>query len=407
MKKIVIAGAGFGGIRATLDLSKYLPNENITLINDTPYHCFHADLYEAVSALLKKEGGVDFKNLRCTLNIPLSKIFKGKNVDILIDTITEADLEKKVLFTQNSKALEYDLLVLGLGSTTNYYGIEGAKEFSHPLKTAEDALNIRNDLEELISSGNHKTITVIIAGGGYTGVETAGQLMTFLKNLCRKYGQNNAKVLILEASENLLSGMPGWSQELALKKLRELGAEIKLNTVIAKVEKNTICSDNNLKIQFDYLIWTAGVIGANLNNRIKGAAFNKKGQIETKQDLSLEKYPDVFVIGDLAECLDQKRGCFVPSTAWGAIGQGSVVAKNILARLKDKPTINYQPPAPVFVVPVGRKFALSNLANFKITDTAGWFLKRMVALKYFLSILPAFEAISIWRKGVNIYSANE
>lgn len=397
MKKIVIAGAGFGGIRAALDLTRFLPEEKIILINGSPYHCYNADLYEVVSAVLPNERRIDFKNLSGTVNIPLSQIFRNKNLDILIDTITEIDLNKRTLSMQNSEALEYDFLVLALGSANNYYDIEDATEFSHPLKTTEDALNIRNDLEELVS-GSNTTISVVIAGGGYTGVETAGQLASSL-GFC-------VKILILEAAGNLLPGMPKWSQEAALKRLKRLGVEVKLNSTVRNISENRIyCGDS--RIQFDYLIWTAGVIGADLNGQIKGVFFTNTRRVETKDDLSLEKYPNVFAIGDLAECPDKKRGCFVPATAWAAISEGSIAAKNILAKSKGEKNQNYSPPAPVFVVPVGRKYALSNFANFKITGSMGWFLKRIIALKYFLSILPFFEAISIWGKGVRIFANNK
>lgn len=406
MQKIIIAGAGFGGVRAALDLSKYLPNEKIILINDSPYHCYHADLYEVASAVLKKEKIIDFKNLSGTISIPLKKIFKNKNVDILVDTITKIDLEERILSTKNLKALTYDFLVLGLGSTTNYYNIEGAQNFSHPLKTAENALNIRNDLEELIAK-NSRSTTVVIAGGGYTGCETAGQLVTFLSSICKRYSIDKSKIIILEATESVLPGMPNWSQALALKQLKKLGVEVRLQSPIKKVGYNKIICDNNEEIGFDYLIWTAGNIGANLQDQIQGVSFTKRKRIATKQDLSLEKYANVFVIGDLAECIDIKRGCLVSATAWAAIEQGSLVAKNIAAKIDNKPTRDYMPHDSVFVVPIGRKFALSNFADLKISGIIGWSLKRIIALKYFLSILPMFDAIKTWGKGVTIYLSND
>lgn len=412
MKKIIIAGAGFGGVRAALDLSKCLPDEIITLINNTPYHCYHADLYEVATAVLEKEGKLDFKNLSGTINIPLKKIFNSstnshkKNVEILIDEITTIDLEKEIVTTKNSANLNYDYLVLGLGSTSRYYDITGAEDFSHPLKSAADALNIRNDLEELIINCS-EPFKVVIAGGGYTGVETAGQLVSFLENLSKKYKKDNNNLIILEGSDKLLSGMPDWSQKTALVRLRNLGVEVLLNYQIEKIEKDKIYCKGKEVLSYDYLIWTTGVAGATLQDQIKGISLTKKNKVETKADLSLEKFPEAFVLGDLAEFLDNKTGNSVPATAWAAIGQGSVVAKNIVAKINNQPTSSYNPPDSIFVVPIGRKYALSNFADLKITGVAGWFLKRTIALKYFLSILPFFDAINMWRKGVNIYLAND
>lgn len=413
MTKIIIAGAGFGGVRAALDLSKNLPNEKITLVNDSPYHCFHADLYEVAATVLQKEQKMskallltEFKNLSGTVNIPLKKIFKDKHVELLVDNIVEVDLEGNTIKTKISGNLGYDFIILGLGSESNYYRIEGAKDFSHPLKTAEDAINIRNDLDELVFRSN-KPISVVIAGGGLTGVELAGALVTYLKDLSSTHHQTIVNLKIVEGGGDVLPGMPNWAQKLTLKKFKSLGLEVHLDKKIKKVKENKIECEDGSQIEFDYLIWTAGVKGANLEGRIKGVSFTKRGKIETLQNLSLEKFPNVFVIGDLAQCLDKVRGVSVAATAWAATGQGKIAAKNIAAKIKGQPLDDYVPPSPVFVVPVGRKFALSNFAGLKITGVIGWLLKRMIALKYFLSILPFFDALSTWRKGVTIYLAND
>ncbi|MDO8551705.1 MAG: NAD(P)/FAD-dependent oxidoreductase [bacterium] len=406
MKKIIIAGAGFAGVRVALDLYRQLPEANIVVINKTPFHCYHPDLYEVATAILPKEQKIDFKNLRGTVNIPLETVFKDKKVELMIDTVAGVDLENNMVATQNSGTIEYDFLVLCLGSTTSYLGVEGAEEFSHCLKTAEDALNIRNDLEELVLR-NKGGFSIVIAGGGFTGVEAAGQLTGFLDNLSRKYGNKRADITIIEASDAPLAGMPTWSQKLALERLKKLNVRLFLSHRIEKVEEGRIYCDDKERINFDYLIWTAGVLGVALKEKVRGTPFTKKQRILALPDMSLEKFPNVFVIGDLVECNDQRRGCPVPSAAWAAIGQGKIAAKNILARVENRQTQDYVPPSSTFVVPLDGKYALSNFAGLKITGILGWILKRMIALKYFLSILSFYEAFTIWRKGVKIYLAND
>src|SRR5258708_3534081 len=174
---IVVAGAGFGGVRAALDLAKNLPSAKITLINNNPYHCFNPNLYELAAIKLQHEGKLEFQNLQGAFSIPLELIFQNSQVEVIIQKISQIDLEQKQVWI-GTHQLKFDFLVLSLGSKTNYFGVPGAKDFSHPFKTAEDALNIHNDLEERVSMG--QLPKVVIAGGGFTGVEIAGQLKEFL-----------------------------------------------------------------------------------------------------------------------------------------------------------------------------------------------------------------------------------
>ncbi len=398
-KKIIIAGAGFGGVRAALSLSRY-KELDIQLINDGPYHLFHADLYKVATAALPNETKLEFKNLAGSVNIPLQQIFKSSDVELLIDRITEVDLPNQKVKTIN-KDLDYDFLVLSLGSLTNYYDVQGAKDFSHPLKTVEDALNLRNDIEELVTHSKNP-VEITIAGGGFTGVELAGELPQFLKSL-PKSGKEAINITIIEGSPNILSGMPIWAQKKAAQRLKNLRVQILTDKLIEKVEDHNIVFQDGSSRQFDYLVWTTGVKGENLEGRIKGVELNKKGQISVKQDLSLEKFPNVFVIGDLAECMDLKRGCPISSTAWAAISQGDLAAKNINYKINNLSTKYYIATNPVFIVPVGERYALSNNQGLKISGFLGWILKRLTSLRYFISILPLPNAVSLWWKGVRIY----
>ncbi|MCL5784925.1 MAG: NAD(P)/FAD-dependent oxidoreductase [Patescibacteria group bacterium] len=403
--KIIVAGAGFAGVRVASDLSRLLPQAKITLINTTPYHCFNPNLYEVATAVLQKERKIDFQNLKCSAAIPLTQIFKGKNIQILVDKIVEVDPDKNLLVTKNLGKLDYDFLVLSLGSETNDFGIAGAKGFGHPLKNVEDALNIRNDFEELIFQ-NNRSVSVAIAGGGFTGVELAGELEGFLKKIALAHHKPLGKITVLEASPTLLCGMPSWAQEKALNRLQKLGIEVKLNFPIDKVAEGKIYSKQQI-VDFDYLVWTAGIKGCLEQKQIPGVSLTKKSQLQVLGDLSLEKYPNIFVIGDLAEIFDHKRNCPVASTASSAVSQGSLAAKNIQSKILGRCTKDFVPKGAVFIVPIGSRFAMTNVFDLKIFGLSAWVLKSLVTLKYLISILPFFQALLIWKKGVEIYTAND
>lgn len=384
MSRIVILGGGFGGIRVALDLAKFLPKGKITLVNKTPYHCYHADLYQVAATKLSHEGKLDFKHLVETTNLSLKKIFQGKNIDLLISEVLGVDLESKII-TLNDQTLNYDILVLAYGSTTNYFGITGAKEYSHPLKSTEDALNIHNDLEEL--SQNKKKLKVVIAGGGFTGVELACQLVKFLPGI---------KFSTVEASDKILTGMPEWAQDEALAKLKNLGIEVMLSSEIKEVKEDLVVTQQR-KITFDYLIWTTGIKGMELKEGIKGVEFNSKGQIEVESSLSLKGHPEVFVVGDLASIKD------TPATAYAAIAEGKIAALNIKNTVMNKHLTAFSPPQSAFVVPLGRKYGVANIFNLKLTGFLPWLIKHLITLKYLLSTLPLPGALLIWWEDLKFY----
>lgn len=403
-KKVVIAGAGFAGVRVALELykSKFV---EVTLINESSYHCFHADLYEVATAILDKERKIDFQNLESTVNIPLKKIFKNKNVKLIIDKVVSINLVNNSLTTKDTGQIKCDYLALALGSTTNYLGIDGAKDFGHPLKTAEDALNIRNDIEELLTQAKNSP-TIAVAGGGFTGVELAGEMAIFLKKMARRLKKDKANLVVIEGSNMLLPGMVEWAQQAALKRLNKLGVEVCMNKLIKKVEKDKLILENKAQMMFDYLIWTTGVTGVEVSAGLKELGVNKKNQIVTVGDLSIDSFPNVLVVGDFSECID-KNGCPIAQTAWAAITQGKLAAKNILAKIHGEESKNYQHFDLGFVVPIGGKYALSDVFNLKLAGLFAWIIKRLISLKYLLSILPVSDALSLWWKGVNIYSKND
>ncbi len=395
--KVVICGAGFSGVRAGLDLSRLLPDCSITLIDQNPYHCYTPDLYEVAAAVLKKETKAEFKNLAGTVNIPLKKIFAGKkNVTLVTSRIERIDLDKKEVKTKNNH-FSYDFLVLALGSEANYYGIAGAQEYSHPLKSAENALNIRDDLEELIREKG-KNIEVVIAGGGFSGVELAGELSEFLPA--------QARLVILEREKSILTGMGSWAQEVAAKRLHNLGVRVLTEHSIKCVEKDKVLLDSGKTVRFDYLIWTTGVTGR-MQDSIAGARFNEKGKLDVEADLSLEKHPEVFVAGDLVEFGGKDGREPVPAVGWAAVSEAETVAKNLAFRLSGKGTKTYLPKKPAFVVPVGGKFALTDVFGLKLTGFVAWIIKRLVSLKYMLSLLPFFEALMVFWREVEIYTKND
>lgn len=394
--RIVVLGAGFGGVKATLQIAKKLPNVQIQLVNKTSFHCYFPDVYEVATAALECQGKIKPDDLAGTVNIPLQAIFADyKNVTLIQDEVLAVDLTTKAV-TTSTQTLSYDYLVLGLGSKTNFFGIPGAEKHAHALKTTEDALQIRNDLEQKFCR-SATPFQVVVAGGGFTGVEVAGEMIGFLK-------AHGGKVVLVEALLDILTGMPEWSQKEAANRLSKIGVEVLTNYQITKIEAAMIYCKNGQQVPFDYLIWTTGIEGQTLGGQIKGAEYSKKGQLRVDANLHLTQHPEVFVVGDLAEVIDQAKARPVPPAAWAAVGEGLTAGNNIVAMVKNQPLSTYNPPYPSFVVPVGGRYALTNALGLEMTGLLVWIVKQFIQLHYLLSILSPLSALTLWWKGVSVFT---
>lgn len=398
-KRVVIVGAGFGGVRAALDLRRFSPKIQVVLINDSPYHCYHPDLYDVASAITEKERKIDFRHISSAVNIPLEKIFKHTGVEVFVDIVTTINLQEKRIDTKGGHVISFDYIVMGLGSETNFFGIPDAEKFSHTLKNNEDALNIRNQIEELTYTKD-EMVRIVIAGGGFTGVELAGSLRAFTQKLSIKHRKLEPSITILELTPHVLNGMPEWAQIKAQKKLENMGIKVILEEKISSVEESLIQTDKQ-QLPYDYLIWTTGVKGTKLANQIEGLTKTPSGQVIVKNDLSVENFPFAFVVGDMSKYID-KKGAPVPPAAWAAEDQGEVAAQNIARLCKGKRTQDFEPHNPGFVVPVGKGYAISNIFGINLSGLPAWAIKRGITLMYLSSILPFSESYKIWQQGLII-----
>ncbi|MDP2721022.1 MAG: NAD(P)/FAD-dependent oxidoreductase [bacterium] len=412
--KIVILGAGFAGVRVALDLAKSAPELEIILINKNAYHEFHPDFYEIAAASLpesqrKQVPRLTYESLKGSVAIPLAEIFGNTNMKIVINSVVSLDFKSQEVVLRGMKRLSYDFLVLALGSETNYFNIPDLKQFSLPLKSVDDALNIRNEIDEIFARKKEKEkINIIVGGGGFTGCELAGELVGFLRTLSKIHAhkQHEVRLSVVEASPVLINGASTSVQQAAEKRLRSLGVEIYLNSKITNVSKSTLFTDPHLVLPFDLLIWTAGVRSNSLVDRLAGVHTEKTCLIVDKS-LRIIPLKNVFAVGDLAYCFDEENSTQVAATAQTAIDQAKYTAKNIDHLIKNEPLILYKPKKPKFIIPLGGKFAVGEIAGLVLEGIEAWWLKRAAALGYFASVLPTTKAFQLWSAGNKFFVSND
>jgi len=420
-QKIVVLGAGFGGMRAAIllskDIQKYglLNKYEVVLVDRNDYQTYTPTLYEVATTAKEMANYLDLKEI---VTIPVQKIIGDYPVTFLKRSVEGLDLLNGLIHFSDGPAVNFDYLLLALGAETNYFGIPGLKENSLPLKTFLDAILMRDRIMELFSS--QESARIVIGGGGPTGVELAGELQGWLCRLEAKNKKCSSQITIVDASPDILWGLHPKVVKPVKKRLRALGVETIVNDPIAVADKNNVLLKSGLRVPFDLLIWTGGVKASSLIGNMP-MKLTKRGQAEVAgrmeclpQTPDLKLYGKIYGIGDAVCFYDPLTGKPVPGLARTALTQARIAAHNIMEsiRLKEgltnKPRYAYYQPLDFsYVIPVGGKWAAAKVGSLVITGFLGWLLKILVELNYLMELLPFWMALKNWFKSVRVIVKND
>lgn len=393
--QIVIVGGGFGGIRAALELEKKdLPNVQITLISDKPHFEYNPALYRYVTG-----------NSAIEVCIPLSEIFKNKNIIVVDDKITALNKGTQELTGVTGKTYHYDHLVLALGSETTYFGINGLKENSFGMKTVSEALQLKEQISKTLfackenaanKADQTRDANFVIIGAGPTGVEMAGRLIEYARRVAREIDLDPSlvSVSVIEGAPKILPTMPAKFTDVIEQHLRMLGVNFFLNRVIERQEvEDVYLKDMQMKTRT--LIWTAGA-RANALYEAWGFSVDKRGRVEVDPYLHAKNDVKIFVVGDAA--ITTYSGY-----AQTAFYDGKYVARVIASAVLDKLPPVYSPKLPVNAIPAGVGWAgvLINSfgLNMRFYGVIGWWFRRAADLRSFMIVLPLFKALKIFWGG--------
>ncbi|MER2127899.1 NAD(P)/FAD-dependent oxidoreductase [Solibacillus sp.] len=329
-KDIVILGAGFAGVLAAQTARKYLNTleANITVVNQFPTHQIITELHRLAGGTIK-EGAVA---------LSLEKIFKGKDINLEIAKVNSFNADKKEVQLSNGKTLSYDTLVVSLGSQTGFFGIPGLEENSFVLKSVDEANAIREHIEariaEYAKSKNEADATIVIGGGGLTGVELVGEIVDHFPKVAAKYGVpfEDLKIKLVEAGPKILPVFPDNLIERATTSLAKRGVEFITSTPVTGVEGNVIQLKDREPIVANTLVWTGGVAPLPL---VGESGLNcDRGKATINDYLQSTSHPDVFVIGDASAHIPNPgdRPTYAP-TAQVAWQQGEIAGYNIFAQI--------------------------------------------------------------------------
>jgi NADH:quinone reductase (non-electrogenic) len=392
MQRIVILGGGFAGITVARRLERRLRagEAEITLISRENFSVFTPMLPEVSS------GALDVRHvvtpIRSQLHVTRFILADVNTVDAAAKTVTYTHT-----LTGNTETIGYDQLVLALGSATSTFGLPGVAEHVFALKTLEDAGILRNRFMWLLELADteedeavrRRLLTIVVVGGGFTGVETAGEITDLFRDVERFYPHvhpDDVRIILVEGGKTLLPGLPPRMGSYSASALAKRGVEILTGDPVASADDEGLQLQSGRKLRSATIVWSAGVrpsptLATAPFPRVKGRS------ILVDRDLSIPGYPGVWALGDCAAIPDGKGG-FIPMTAQHAIREGPVAADNIVAVLRGKPTRAFHYATLGMMASLGGRRAVAQfLGDRVLTGFIAWFLWRT----YYLLRLPGLD----------------
>ncbi|MGB8644623.1 MAG: NAD(P)/FAD-dependent oxidoreductase [Anaerolineae bacterium] len=370
-KRVVILGAGFGGLWAARTLAN--AEVDVLVIDRNNYHTFLPLLYQVAAA----EVGVD------EIAAPVRKILGGyRNVDFSMEYVQQVDLDERVVHTTR-RDVSYDYLVMALGSRPFYFGVRGAAEYAFALKDIEQAVALRNHILTRLEQAalepdpevRKQFLTFTIVGGGPTGVEFAGALAELMqgpiKRDHKRLNPREIRIVLLEAQSGLMRGMPNRLGDYTLRRLQKMGVEVKLQASVSEITPEAVYLASGEIIPTRTVVWTAGVRAEPVGeaSRLPTA---RNGQVIVMPTLQVEGHPEVYVIGDSSRF--EVEGAPLPMLAPVAIQGGTHAARNIQRQLKGLATFSFQYKDPGTMATIGRNHGVATIHGFSFTGLPAWFL---------------------------------
>jgi NADH dehydrogenase len=366
-KHIVVIGGGFAGLNFIRNLgeSKYY---RVTLVDKNNYNYFTPLLYQVATSFLEPS----------SISYPFRKLFTGKGIQFRLASVVKADTKENTLLLSNGETLQYDLLVFAAGTETNFFGNESIRQNAVFLKSIDDALFMRNEIIRLFEKAaiekdpveREKLLTIVIAGGGPTGVEVAGMLGEMKKYLIEKeYPElRNAPVNIhvIEGASTVLTAMSDTTHRAAAAALKRLGVQVKLNTLVTSFKDEQVHLSDGAVIHAKTLLWTAGVVARTFEG-IEATSLGKGRRMITDAYNRLRGHHNIYAIGDISiQFTDRDYPNGHPQLAQPAIQQGKRLAKNLLAIAKGRQPKPFKYFDRGDMAIIGRKFAVADLFKHKV-----------------------------------------
>jgi len=394
---VVIIGGGFGGLTAARAFKHTAVD--VTLIDRNNHHTFQPLLYQVATATLNPSD----------ITAPIRHILRyQRNTTVLLSEVERIDVAARTVTIDEGKGRErvipYDYLIVATGARHAYFGHDTWEATAPGLKTIDDALEIRRrfllafERAELSDDPEERTalMTIVVVGGGPTGVELAGLMPDVLRGVRRDFRRidpSRTRVVLIEGGPRLLAAFPEEISNHALADLQELGVEVRLNSVVTRMDEGKVCIGDDC-ISTRTIFWAAGNMASPLG-KFLDAPLDRAGRVQVNPDLSVPNHPEVFVVGDLATLTDL-RGVHVPWVAPGANQEGKRAAENIKLLLRDEPTVKFRYLNKGDLATIGRYKAVADFGSFRVFGWLAWWFWLFVHILYLVGFRNRLSVLIQW-----------
>lgn len=381
--RVLVLGGGFAGINAAAGLVKGLGKSRgaeISLVSRHNYFLFIPMLHEAAT------GAVEPRHVAQ----PIRRAFRGKSLSFQKADVVALDLDRSRVQT-GTGYLDYDYLVLALGSDTNFFGLDAARPHVFELKNLADARTLHCHILEMFerahtcddTEARRACLTFVVAGAGPTGVELAAEIHDFVHHtVLRDYpalSLQDVQINLVEMADRVLPGLTEPLSRAALAKLQSKRINLLLGTRISRITDQGLEINGDTEIKTHTLVWTAGV-KANPVVAALPVERDRMGRVVVEQTLQVPGYPNVYVAGDVACCTDPSTKKPFPPTAQVAVRQGAHVAGNIAAAVRGEPPRPFEHVSWAGLVSLGSNAAIVDFSGFHIYGRPASFMWRLVYL---------------------------
>ena len=394
MSEIVIIGGGFGGLSFLKSARK--TENNFTLIDQTNHHLFQPLLYQVATAVLSP----------ADITVPIRNLFKkDKNVNIVLDEVLDINQQDNSLLLKSGNVINYDKLLISVGSSYSYFGNDNWSNHSYGLKNINDALDIRDNILKAFEKAENESnsrlkaahLNFVIIGGGPTGVELAGSIAELayknIKNEYRNFKSSDVNVYLVEAGPDIL---PEYSKELsakASKYLQSLGVSLKLNEKVLNIEDKKVVTEIET-YKTSNIIWAAGNKANPLINKLKTKTDNL-GRVIVNDDFSINENNSIYVIGD-ASNYKNFDGEPLPGIAPVAIQQGKYLAKKITSNKGNESVKNFKYKDKGVMATIGGFKAIGVIGNLQVSGLLAWLFWSLIHLVYLIGYKSKLIVVIEW-----------
>lgn len=378
--KIVVLGAGYGGLMTVSRLQKALSQNEakIVLVNQNNYHYETTWLHEASA------GTVHYDRV----HYPISGIINKHKVDFIQDTVIKIDTKEKKVILKKSE-IAYDYLVVGLGNESETFGIQGLKEYAFSISNLDSARRIHEHIVRQFATyyttkeRKDSQLTFIVGGAGLTGIEFLGELTNRIPKLCKEYNiqLEQVRIYCVEAASTILPGYDPELVEYAVSFLKKRGVEFRTNTSIQGVTQKGIIitsgEDTVEEIKARTVVWAAGVRGSSV---IDASGFEAiRGRVKVDPSLRAPGFEDIFIVGDCAYILNDDTNRPYPPSAQIAMEQGRIIANNLVKLIRNQTELEvFEFDNKGTICSLGREDAVGKILGKKVTGKTASFMKKMV-----------------------------